>query len=128
MKQRFFKCSHCGNIIAMVEDKGVPVMCCGEKMQEIIPNSTDGARETHIPSVAQDGNLVIVNVGLDEHPMSVEHSIQWISIETEEGNQRKTLAPGRAAWAEFSLVEDDELIAVYAYCNRHGLWKKEIKK
>ena len=128
MKQRFFKCSHCGNIIAMVEDKGVPVMCCGEKMQEIIPNSTDGAKETHVPNVAQDENLVVVNVGLDEHPMSVDHSIQWISIETREGNQRKTLAPGRAAWAEFSLVEDDELIAVYAYCNRHGLWKKEIQK
>ena len=128
MKQRFFKCSHCGNMIAMVEDKGAPVMCCGQKMDEIIPNTTDGATEKHVPVIVQDEDMVIVKVGSVEHPMAENHFIGWISIETTEGNQRKILAPGQAAWAEFVLAEGDEVIAAYAYCNLHGLWKKEIKK
>ena len=127
MKQRFFKCAHCGNIIAMVEESGVPVMCCGQKMEEIIPNTTDGAKEKHVPAVFQDENIVVVKVGMVEHPMATDHYIQWVSLETKQGNQRKVLSPGQAAWAEFSIVEGDEVIAAYAYCNLHGLWKGELK-
>ena len=125
MTQRFYRCAHCGNIIAFVENKGVPVMCCGEKMQEIIPGTTDAAQEKHVPVIRQDGRKVTVTVGEVEHPMLEEHYIQWISIETKEGNQRKILKPGEAPKAEFMLTENDELIAVYEYCNLHGLWKAE---
>lgn len=124
-KQRFFKCAHCGNIIAFVEDKGVPVMCCGEKMQEIIPGTSDGAVEKHVPVVKVEGNNVFVTVGEVEHPMTEPHYIEWISIETKEGNQRKELTPADAPKAQFALTDGDEFVAAYAYCNLHGLWKAE---
>ena len=125
MKQKFFRCAHCGNIIAMVEESGVPVMCCGQKMEEIIPNTTDGATEKHVPVIFQDDNIVTVKVSTVEHPMSIDHHISWISIETKKGNQRKVLSPGQIAWAEFAVVDGDQVLAAYAYCNLHGLWKSE---
>lgn len=123
MAQRFFRCEHCGNIIAMVEDKGVPVMCCGQKMTEIIPGTTDAAVEKHVPVVTVEGNTVHVAVGAVEHPMLPEHFIQWISIETKQGNQRKVLNPGDAPKADFLIFDGDEVVAAYAYCNLHSLWK-----
>ena len=122
MKQRFFKCEHCGNIIAMVEDKGAPVMCCGQKMTELVPNTTEAAGEKHIPVYTVEGNLVTVSVGSVEHPMLAEHFIQWVSIQTKQGNQRKLLQPGQAPMVTFALCEGDVVEAAYAYCNLHGLW------
>lgn len=123
MKQRFFKCQHCGNIIAFVADKGVPVICCGEKMAELVPGTSDGAVEKHVPVVKVDGQKVIVEVGSVAHPMLEEHYIEWISLETKEGSQHKELNPGQAPKAEFMLCDSDEVVAAYAYCNLHGLWK-----
>lgn len=123
MEQKFFICEHCGNIIAMVENKGVPVMCCGQKMTELIPGSVDAAAEKHVPVVSVDGNLVTVTVGSVAHPMLPEHYIQWISLQTEQGNQRKVLKPGEAPTVQFALCEGDKVVAAYAYCNLHGLWK-----
>lgn len=125
MAQKFYKCAHCGNIIAFVEDKGVPVMCCGQKMEEMVPGTTDAAQEKHVPVITVEGSKVTVSVGEVEHPALEEHYIQWISIETKEGNQRKVLKPGEAPKAVFALSEGDELIAAYEYCNLHGLWKAE---
>ena len=88
MEQRYFVCEHCGNMIAMVEDKGVPVMCCGQKMTELVPGSVDAAQEKHVPVIAIDGNTVTVSVGSVNHPMLPEHFIEWISIHTTQGNQR----------------------------------------
>ena len=122
-KQRFYKCSHCGNIIAFVKDMNVPVICCGEKMQEIIPGTSDGAAEKHVPVISENGNIITVKIGEIDHPMTEEHYIEWISIETEQGNQRKELAPEMIPQAEFSLVDSDKVRAAYAYCNIHGLWK-----
>ena len=126
MTQRFFKCAHCGNIIAFVQDKGVPVVCCGEKMQEIIPGTTDAAVEEHVPVVQVEGDKVTVSVGSVPHPMAEEHFIQWISIETQQGNQRKELKPGQEPKACFKIWDGDQVVCAYAYCNLHGLWKKEI--
>ena len=119
---KFFKCSHCGNIIVFMENKGVPVMCCGQKMEEIIPGSVDAAAEKHVPVVAVDGDKVTVTVGDVAHPMTEEHHIAWIVAETENGFQKKDLDPTGAPCAEFALA-GDKLVAVYAYCNLHGLWK-----
>lgn len=124
MEQKFFICEHCGNIIAMVKNAGVPVMCCGQKMTELVPGTTDAAVEKHVPSYVVEGNKVIVTVGEVEHPMAEEHYIEWISIQTKQGNQRKALKPGEAPKICFSICEGDEVEAVYAYCNLHGLWKK----
>ena len=120
---KFFICKHCGNIIAMVKDTGVPVVCCGEKMAEIIPGTTDAAVEKHVPVYEIKDNKVYVTVGDVEHPMLPEHYIEWIGLQTSSGNQRKTLKPGEPPKACFALCEGDEVEAVYAYCNLHSLWK-----
>ena len=123
MEQKFFLCTHCGNIIAMVRDKGVPVVCCGEKMKEIIPGTTDAAAEKHVPVYTVEGNKVSVKVGEVAHPMTEEHYIEWISLQTKQGNQRKCLKPGEKPEACFMICDGDEVEAVYAYCNLHSLWK-----
>ena len=123
MEQKFYVCSHCGNIIAKVKDVGVPVMCCGQKMTEIIPGTTEASQEKHIPVYQVEGNIVTVRVGAVDHPMTAEHLIEWVSLQTKQGNQRKILAPGQEPVVRFALCEGDEVEAVYAYCNLHGLWK-----
>ena len=125
MKQKFFICRHCGNIIALIRDQGVPIFCCGEKMQEIVPGSYEASNEKHIPVYEVVGNKVIVTVGSVEHPMIDAHYIEWVSIQTKHGNQRKQLKPNQEPKVCFALCEGDEVEAVYAYCNLHGLWKAE---
>lgn len=123
---KFCICDHCGNVIAYVEDKGVPVMCCGQKMRELVPNTTDAAVEKHVPVIQVEGNHVTVTVSTAEHPMLAEHFIEWIALESEQGNQRKVLKPGQKPQAEFMLCEGDKVVAAYAYCNLHGLWKGTV--
>ena len=123
--RRFLLCEHCGNLVGMINDAGVPIMCCGQKMTELVANTTEAATEKHIPEVEVDGDLLKVTVGSVEHPMVEEHFIQWIFVETERGGQRKALNPGEKPYAEFCL-DGDKAKAVYAYCNLHGLWKKEL--
>lgn len=123
MEMKFYICEHCGNMVAMVKDSGVPVMCCGQKMKEIVPGTTDAAVEKHVPVWEVRNNKVLVTVGAAEHPMLPEHYIEWIAVHTRQGNQRKTLQPGEAPRACFALCEGDEVLAVYAYCNLHSLWK-----
>ncbi len=119
----FYKCKHCGNIIAHIQDSGVRCHCCGEEMKPLIPNTSDGAGEKHVPVVQVEGQTVTVTVGSVEHPMLEAHSIQWILLETKEGRQRKTLKPGDKPAAVFFLAPGDAVVAAYEYCNLHGLWK-----
>lgn len=123
MEMKFFKCSHCGKIIAVVKETGVPVMCCGQKMTEIIPASTDASTEKHVPVYTVEGNTVKVSVGSVAHPMTEEHFIEWVALKSAQGNQRKMLKPGDAPVVCFALCEGDTIEEVYAYCNLHGLWK-----
>ena len=123
MEQKFYICEHCGNIIAMVRDAGVPVMCCGHKMKELIPGTIDAAAEKHVPEYRVEGNVVTVHVGSVEHPMVPEQYIEWISMQSTHGIQRKALRPGQKPEVCFALCEGDQVEAVYAYCNLHGLWK-----
>ena len=120
-----YRCRHCGNIIAHIEDSGVHCVCCGETMEALVPNTTDASGEKHVPVVAVDGNLVTVSVGSAAHPMLDVHWIEWIMLETEQGRQRKTLKPGDEPKAVFALTDGDRVTAAYAYCNLHGLWKSE---
>ena len=122
---KFYRCEHCGNIVEFVESSGVPVVCCGEPMKELVPGTTDAAVEKHVPVVNVEGNVVKVEVGEVEHPMLEEHYIGFVAIETKNGAvQKKYLNPGEKPVAEFVLAEGDELVAAYEYCNLHGLWKK----
>lgn len=123
LKVRFFICNHCGNIITMIKDQGVPIKCCGENMQEIIAGASDGAHEKHVPVYNVDGEMVTVCVGEIEHPMTHEHYIDWVCIETEEGFQLKTLNPTMSPKISFSLTKGDKVKSVYAFCNLHSLWK-----
>lgn len=123
MALKFYICENCGNIIEFVNDSGVPVMCCGRKMTEIIPNTVDAATEKHVPVYEIENGKVHVAIGEVEHPMLPEHYIEWIAIETTHGCQRKELKPGDAPKACFALCDGEKLEAVYAYCNVHGLWK-----
>ena len=123
MELKFFRCEHCGNIIEMVEDKGVPVVCCGQRMTELVAGTSGGAREKHVPVYEVKDNIVHVKVGEVAHPMIPEHYIEWIVLQTKNGVQRKELNPGDKPEACFALCDGDEVEAVYAYCNLHGLWK-----
>ena len=122
----FFKCEHCGNIIAHINDSGVRCVCCGEEMKRLEPNTTDAAGEKHVPVIKVEGQNVTVTVGSVEHPMLDVHYIMWILLETKEGRQRKSLKPGAKPVATFALTEGDTVIAAYEYCNLHGLWKADM--
>ena len=122
---KFFVCEHCGNVVEKVEDHGVPVMCCGKKMAELVPGVVEASHEKHIPVAKVEGNLVKVSVGSVEHPMAEEHSILWVALESDKGLYRKHLEVGKAPEAVFALA-DEKPLAVYAYCNLHGLWKSEL--
>jgi superoxide reductase len=120
---KFYICNHCKNIITYIVPSGVKVVCCGEPMTEIIPGSIDAATEKHVPVVKKDGNKVTIEVGSVAHPMTEEHYINFIAVETKQGSQIKYLKPGDAPKAEFLISDGDEYVAAYANCNLHGLWK-----
>ena len=122
---KFYRCEKCGNLAGLINASGVPMVCCGQKMTALEAGAVEASREKHIPEVTVDGDTVKVTVGSVIHPMVEEHSILWIYLETDKGGARKSLAPGEAPEAIFRLA-DERPVAVYAYCNLHGLWKKEI--
>ena len=122
---RFFICKHCNNILGLIHNSGVPMVCCGEVMSELEPNTQEAATEKHLPVVERDGNLVRVKVGSVAHPMTEDHSIVWVYLETEQGGQRKALKDTPETC--FALTDDDQPVAAYAFCNLHGLWKTSIK-
>ena len=123
--QKFYICEHCGNLIGMIHDAGVPMMCCGQKMKKLEPGVVEASHEKHIPVVKVDGNVVNVEIGSVEHPMIEAHSILWVYLQTDKGGQRKNLEVGKAPKVRFALA-DEKPLAVYAYCNLHGLWKADI--
>ena len=121
--KKFFKCEHCGNIITMIKDSGVKVMCCGQPMTEIVPNTVDAAVEKHVPTAVREGNKLTVQVGSVPHPMMAEHHIAWIIAAQANKTQRVVLDPAGSPAAEFIL--DEGPVTIYEYCNLHGLWKAE---
>ncbi|MCI2048400.1 MAG: desulfoferrodoxin [Lachnospiraceae bacterium] len=125
-KVRFFKCEVCGNLVAVVNDSGAPMSCCGRPMTELKPNTTDAAQEKHVPVVEVSGTSVKVAVGSVAHPMLAEHYIMWICLETDKGTMLRHLEPGSAPAAEFTLQPGEKGLTAYAFCNLHGLWAKEI--
>ena len=120
---KFYKCNQCGDIVAYVLENSPEVNCFGEDMVELVPKTADSAVEKHVPVVEVEGNLVKVTVGSTLHPMTEEHLIQWIALETEQGSQLKYLKPGQEPVVTFALTPGDKVVAAYEYCNLHGLWK-----
>lgn len=127
MKRKFLLCRRCGNLIEMINDSGVTPICCGTDMNELTPNSVEAATEKHIPVVEIDGNIAKVTVGSTLHPMEEAHYIEWIYLETSIGIKRVKLNPKEEPIASFALLEEETVVAAYAYCNLHSLWIKELK-
>lgn len=125
MKLRFFKCMHCQNVVVKLLDKNVPIFCCGEQMVEIFANTVEASTEKHLPVVNINNGFVEVKVGSVSHPMEKEHYINFIVVETEKGYTIKTLLPDQLPEAKI-YVGEDKVLAVYEYCNLHGLWKVEV--
>jgi len=124
--QKFFICKQCGNMVGLIKDQGVPMICCDEKMTELVPNTVEASVEKHLPVVTVSGDSISVHVGSASHPMEDKHHIVFVYIETERGGQRKCLKVGEEPALPFSF-SGDKPIAAYAYCNIHGLWKTEIE-
>ena len=122
---KFYICEKCGNLVEKIDDSGVPMVCCGQKMSPIVAGTVEASREKHIPVATVEGSSVRVAVGSVEHPMAEEHSILWVELKTDKGVQRKHLEVGKPPVVVFALA-DEKPLEVYAYCNLHGLWKSEI--
>ena len=124
MELKFYKCDKCGNILTFEKNPGCPAKCCGELMRELVPGTTDGAKEKHVPVCEVEGNKVTVCVGSVAHPMTEAHLIEFIYLVTKNGYvMKKALTPEDEPKAVFTLNDGDEVETVYEYCNLHGLWK-----
>lgn len=122
---KFYICPDCGLVIEAIHDSGIAPSCCGMKMDELRPNTVEASGEKHLPAVSVSGDTVSVNVGSVNHPMQDAHYIEWVQLITEHGSQRRYLRPGETPNVVFQLGGEKPL-AVYAYCNLHGLWKTEL--
>ena len=123
---KFYICEHCGNIITKLSSTGVPIQCCGQNMVELEAGVKEASLEKHVPAVTVEGNLVKVSVGSVAHPMTEEHYIPWVALETERSASIHWLNPSDAPEVVFALAEGQTAKAVYAWCNLHGLWKTEL--
>lgn len=122
---KFYICPHCKAIAGLIRDAGVPLMCCGHRMERLVPGTAEASAEKHLPVAAVQNGRVRVTVGAVGHPMAPEHSIEWVYLLTDQGGQRKDLQPGAEPSVTFALA-DETPRAVYAYCNLHGLWKTDL--
>ena len=125
--QKFFICKHCGNLTGLIDNKGVPMVCCGNEMTELVPNTAEASTEKHLPVITEVmTDKISIQIGSVPHPMEESHSITFVYVQSERGGQRKCLKPSEEPQLTFTFA-DDKPVAVYAYCNLHGLWKTEIK-
>lgn len=123
---KFYICEHCGNIITKLTSTGVPIKCCGQDMVLLEAGVKEASLEKHVPAVTVEGSLVKVSVGSVAHPMTDEHYIPWVALETEKDAFIHWLNPGETPEVVFALAEGQTAKAVYAWCNLHGLWKTEL--
>lgn len=120
---KFYYCEDCDNLVIMLQESGVPMMCCGQPMKELVPGTVDASLEKHVPVVRVEGDQVLVTLGAEEHPMEQAHFIEWVVLQSRCVTQRRALQPGQPPRVAFALSPGDEVEEVYAYCNLHGLWK-----
>lgn len=122
---KFFKCMTCGNVVWKVVDGGGELVCCAEPMVELVPGTSDGVAEKHVPHLTVEGDRLAVNVGELDHPMAPEHFICFVLLDCGgEKAEVKFLEPGDAPRAVFR--KPPAPATIYEYCNLHGLWKAEF--
>ena len=122
---KFYRCFHCGSVVAKLNNMGPGPVCCGEPMKELTANTVEASAEKHIPVFVEVDGMIKVQVGSAVHPMDPDHYIEWIYLLTDKEGRFHFLKPGDAPEAVFALADNEVPLAVYAYCNKHGLWKKE---
>ena len=120
----FYKCEICGNIIGLIDGDINHIRCCGKEMELLVANSQDAATEKHVPVYEKDGNEIIVRVGEVEHPMVEDHYIMWIAQVSDNKTTRIRLHPNQKPEVRFKYIPES---TIYAYCNKHGLWKTEVE-
>lgn len=123
---KFFTCDQGRVLIEEMRGEKDGFACDGVELRELVPNTTEGAHEKHLPVVELEGDRITIKVGSVFHPMTEEHSIEWVYLKTQKGSQRVDLTPNGKPEAEFRLAKGDKPVAAYAYCNQHGFWKTEI--
>ena len=118
-----YKCKHCGNMIEFIQSSGVPIICCGEKMEHLTPQTADAAGEKHVPFIEEVSDGYVVSVGKEvEHPMTEEHYIQFIELIVDNKViERVELTPNDKPKVHFKVEKGNEVMA-REYCNIHGLW------
>lgn len=124
---KFFICKHCGNLVEAIHYSGAKIICCGKPMSELVANTEEASTEKHIPVVTLTGNLVTIAVGSAPHPMTPEHHIAWVYLQTREGGTLNYLPIDGPPITTFILNSSDQVMNVYAYCNLHGLWQATLK-
>ena len=122
---KFYSCPDCGLLVETIHDSGIAPSCCGMKMECLSPNTADASGEKHVPVVTVKDGEVLVSVGSVDHPMQDVHYIEWIQLVTERSSIRRYLKPSETPKTVFKL-EGEKPVAVYAYCNLHGLWKTDL--
>lgn len=121
---RFYRCPICGNIVGLIDGDMSRVVCCGRPMEEMVANTTDAAVEKHVPAYEKVEDEIVVKVGEVEHPMEKEHYIMWIAQVTDNRTTRVRLFPEQTTETRFPYIKGSTL---YAYCNKHGLWKTVVE-
>ena len=121
---RFYKCPICGNIVGLIDGNMEHVRCCGMEMEEMVANTTDASVEKHVPVYEKVEDEIVVRVGSTEHPMEKEHYIMWIAQVTDNRTTRVRLYPEQATETRFPYIKG---ATIYAYCNKHGLWKTTVE-
>lgn len=120
MKNEVFRCNICGRIVEVLEDGQGPIVCCGQPMKKLEPNTVDASHEKHVPIIEKTKNGYLVKVGSEPHPMENSHYIQWIEIRENEEIQRIFLNPDDKPEANFCITAKNPVAIIY--CNLHGLW------
>ena len=126
LKSEFYLCEHCGNLVHMLHNSEVPIICCGEEMVKLEAKTADSATEKHVPVISINGQEITVTVGSTLHPMVEAHYIQWIYLETTNGGQIHYFKPGDQPVARFELAPEEKVLGAFEYCNLHGLWENEL--
>ncbi|OHB51507.1 MAG: desulfoferrodoxin [Planctomycetes bacterium GWF2_41_51] len=120
-KLEIYKCIECGNVIEVTHGGGGELVCCGQPMKLFVENTSDGAKEKHVPVIEKIDGGYKVKIGSINHPMEEKHYIEWIEIQADGKVYKQYLTPGQTPEAIFKI--DAVNVTAREYCNLHGLWK-----
>ncbi|MFA6186542.1 MAG: desulfoferrodoxin [Phycisphaerae bacterium] len=120
-KLEIYKCMICGNIVEINHGGAGQLVCCGEPMKLLVENTTDAAKEKHVPVIEKIAGGYLVKIGSVAHPMEEKHYIEWIELLADGKSYKQFLAPGQKPEAVFKI--DAAQVSAREYCNLHGLWK-----